>query len=533
MKNILFRRLAALLLAMTIGLCPVLAQAEGFTPGDTLPTLLAENIAAGREITVTLGMDVEKLAVEGMDVQALSALLRAMEIQARYYDDFGTACVNLSLRLSGQEIADVDARIEEDNTVILTTSLVPDQTLVVPGEWLAEQMGAQDRPAVQALMEYMPMVYLTYFYRVGGWVSNVQMEREDLYVSVDDEVAATQERDASPQAMHYRVYNDDFLELLESVTFYFRDTDEEFKRVLANALAALGVTRGQLRRVTDMLFTREDLNGPEHWITRTEYLSEEELAAPVTFEDVYYLATHMAFSVKTCQEEQIDGVTDFIVSEGEDYDTVGFDGTMPQMWKDFPFENGAFTYNRKTLEGEGVHHTAQGHMDLIRSGYAVDGDLDFFWAEKNPSDFTNTFDIGMDFVRESDAFGFDADVSDRLYLEEDMDIREWNATLRVYKDATVYTLVGEILSATQEIEGDFANETHIRMTLDELLDASVSVRMSSGEYTEVVMPEAQVNVETATQEEMDALQTELSSGLISALYTALSVMPQEALALLQ
>lgn len=530
-KNI--RRFAALLLALAVGLCPCMAQADGFTPGDMLPVLLEENIAAGREITATMGFAVDQLSISGVNTEALAALAEAIEIQARYYDDFGIACVNLSVRMSGQEIASVNAHIEADGTINLITSLAPDKTIVVPGAWLTDMLGTEEGPAMQALKEYMPTAYLTYFYRVGGWVSNTMMFREDLYVPVDEEAPATDARDAVSQAMHYRVYNEDFLELLESVTFYFRDTDPEFRQVVADALAELGVTRGQLRELTDTLFTREDLNGPDHWVTRTEYLDEDELASPVTENDVYYLATHMAFSVKTCQEEMVEGVTDFIVSEGEDYQTVGFDGTMPQMWKDFPFENGAFTYNRKTLEGEGVHHTAQGHMDLLQSGYAVDGDLDFYWAEKNPEDFTNTFDIGMDFVRESDSFGFDADVDDRMYIENDMDMRELHAALRVYKDATAYTLAGELRTATQEIEGDFASDLSLRVTFEELADVSVTLQMASGDYQEVTMPAEQVNVETATQEEMDALETSLESGLISALYMAISVMPQEALALLQ
>ena len=534
MKNMKIRRLAALALTLAIALCPCLAQAGDFTPGDMLPALLQENIAAGREITATLGLDVEKLELDGLNAEALGALLRAAEVEVRYYDDFGTACVNLSLRMSEKEIASVNARIEADGNITLTTSLVPEKTIVVPGEWLARELGMEEGPAMQALKDYLPIAFITYYYRVGGWVSNTQAFREDLYVSVHEEAPATQARDEVSQAMHYRVYNKDFLTLLESITFYFRDTDQEFKQCIADALAELGVTRGQLRELTDSLFTREDLNGPDHWVTRTEYLKEDDLAAPVTFNDVYYLATHLAFSVKTCQEEMVDGVTDFVVSDGTDYETVGFDGTMPQMWKDFPFENGSFVYNRKTIENEGVHHTAQGHMDLIQSGYAVDGDLDFYWADKNPDDFTNTFDIGMDFVRASDSFGFDADVNDHLYMDGETDRREVSAALRLYKDSTAYTVSGELVSATQETaEGDFACDASVRMALEDLADASVSVKLSSGEYEEVAMPEACVNLETATQEEIDALKTALDTGLINALYLTLSAMPQEAMALLQ
>ena len=54
MKNMKIRRLAALALTLAIALCPCLAQAGDFTPGDMLPALLQENIAAGREITATL-----------------------------------------------------------------------------------------------------------------------------------------------------------------------------------------------------------------------------------------------------------------------------------------------------------------------------------------------------------------------------------------------------------------------------------------------------------------------------------------------
>lgn len=533
MNHTKIRRFAAVLLAMLLGLCPVGSLATGFTPGDTLPTLFVENVAAGREISATMTVDISKLTLVDVNIEAISALLQAMEVEVRYYDDFGTACVNMTLRMSDTEIMSANARIEADGTVTMTTNLVKDKTLVLPGEWLKQLTGAENGPAVQALIDYMPMAYITYFYRLGGWVSNTQMYREDLYVSVDEEQPATDARDEVSQAMHYRVYNEDFLELLESVTFYFRDTDPEFKQAIADALAEMGVTRGQLREVFDTLFTREDLNGPDHWITRTEYLKPEQLAAPVEFSDIHYAATRMAFSVKTCQEEVIEGVTDFIVSEGTDYQTVGFDGTMPQMWKDFPFENGAFTYNRKTLEGEGVHHTAQGHMDLISSGYAVDGDLDFYRAERKMDDYTNTYDIGMDFVRESDKFGFDANVSDHLYMNEDTDMREVDATLGVYVDDKLYTAKGVLESATQEIEGDFANEMTARITLANAVDMSMGLKMASGDYEEVVMPETIINMETATQEEIDALESSLMAGLTTALYTALSVMPPEAMALLQ
>lgn len=555
MKHLKIRRFAAVMLAMVLGLCPVLAQAAAFTPGDMLPTLMQENIAAGREITMKFKLDAKGLPLENEYVQAAQALLQAMEAEVRYYDDFGTACINMTLRMSDKDILTLNGRRDPEGNMTATTNLIPGKTLYAPAAWYEQYTGSEPGPAMQALIDYMPMAYLTYFYRLGGWVSGTQMYREDLYVSVDEEVPATDARDEVAQAMHYRVYNVDFLELLESVTFYFRDTDPEFKQHIADALAELGVTRGQLRQISDSIFTREDLYGPEHWITRTEYLTEEQLNDPVHFDDIYYVATQMAYSVKTCQEEMIEGVTDFIVSEGTDYQTVGFDGTMPQMWKDFPFENGSFTYNRKTVESEGVHHTAQGHMDLIQSGYAVDGDLDFYWAERKPDAYTNSFDIGMDFARESDSLGFDANVTDHLYMDGEEDKREMNAALKIYtktgEEEELFSLKAAAESATQEIEGDFVNETTLRIALEdnayaamyfhdmsgnttevEVPEILMHLDMASGDYIEVLLPETVFNAETATQEEIDTLENELMAGLTQALYAALAVMPQEAIALL-
>ena len=119
-------------------------------------------------------------------------------------------------------------------------------------------------------------------------------------------------------------------------------------------------------------------------------------------------------------------------------------------------------------------------------------------------------------------------------MDGETDRREVSAALRLYKDSTAYTVSGELVSATQETaEGDFACDASVRMALEDLADASVSVKLSSGEYEEVAMPEACVNLETATQEEIDALKTALDTGLINALYLTLSAMPQEAMALLQ
>ena len=73
MKHTKIRRFAAMLLAMMIGLCPVLAQASEFTPGDMLPTLFEENVAAGREITTTLTADMTKFALADLNVDALSS----------------------------------------------------------------------------------------------------------------------------------------------------------------------------------------------------------------------------------------------------------------------------------------------------------------------------------------------------------------------------------------------------------------------------------------------------------------------------
>ena len=147
---------------------------------------------------------------------------------------------------------------------------MPDKTLVLPGEWLAQYSGLQQGPAMQAFKEALPLAYLNYFYRLGGWVSTTQYWNEDLYVSVDEQVPATPERDEVSQAMQYRVQNFDFVYLLDSITFYFRDEDKAFQQVIADMLAEQGVTRGQLRAAVDAVFTREELNGPDHWITRTE-----------------------------------------------------------------------------------------------------------------------------------------------------------------------------------------------------------------------------------------------------------------------
>ena len=104
---------------MTLGMTG--ASAEGFTPGDMLPTLYSENVAAGREIAATFRADAA--LVPNIDAQALSALLSVLELEARYYDDFGTACVGVTLRMRDEPVASVNARIEQDGTIRLVTSL--------------------------------------------------------------------------------------------------------------------------------------------------------------------------------------------------------------------------------------------------------------------------------------------------------------------------------------------------------------------------------------------------------------------------
>lgn len=518
------KRLLAMLLTVLMGISPLAVLAEpGFSAGEIFPVLLKDNYAQGKEIYTRATFDV--FLGEGQN--ALSEGLSQNVLEIGVYDDFGVTCISLNLLHGETSLANAFLTVSPQKEYTLVTSLLPGQKLVMTQADLSRLLGGEngvDMEKIRTLIEgQWEETYITYFYRMAGWVSDTQRWNDDMYVSIDEPQEATDTCDAVSQAMKYRVQTIDLLYLLENVTFYFRDNDHKLQEVVTEILREMNVKRGDFRRVVDGLFVREDLNGPEHWVKRTDYWTPEELEDIVSLDDVYYLATKMAYSVKTLQSEMIDNATEYTFYEGEDYSIVGFDGTMPQMWADFPFENGSFVYGKKTLEGEGVRHSAQGHMDLLKSGYAVDGTLSLNFAQRAPQGYTDTYALQMDWVKTDDENGIEAQVENAKFLENGADVNTLRAQIKLTDDEESVMIEAYMKSSTQEVEEDFENETNMSIAVGEQLSVGMQLQMQSREYEEPVPGElTQVDVSNLSADEASALGGKLMTAAFQLVFLALS-----------
>lgn len=502
-------RVLALLLALLVALAPLGAFAEEAAveaapePGALLLTELPARLAAGEEVVAKLGMDVSLLpGLTDEQLQAVSQIAQAASLCLSMANTADGPAVRVSLQMQDTEIAYLLV-CANAGALELTTSLLPGKTFVVPQEALVQTGGLAlqgvdvNSPEMQALTELVLNSFGMYFYVVAGWVSNTQYEHQDLYVYTDDYVEETDVRDASVTQMHAVVRSDDFRRLLRLLadTLY---ADAELQAAIVDAFKDAGATQENVFAAINSLCV--DVLGQEGLIQAT------------------------------------DGATEFVVSYGEDYGMVGFDGTMPAMWEGFPFDVGTLTYSRKTQE-ESVVHTAQGSMTLANGMGNVDGTLAVERGELLDTGRTNGLNLNLMVTNANEeVFTLGVDEWDSAYDAEGVDCQELAVQVncavsdKAGTPYVAYALAWQSQTGTQVQDGALLSQTDASLSVQDVFSATLALELSTRAYAPVDLSgNERVDVSAMDAETTAQLESELSAGLVQSLTQAMSLIPQEAL----
>ena len=500
-------RVFTLLLALLVALAPLGAFAEeaGIAPepGALLLAELPARYAAGEEVVAKLGLDVALLpGLTDAQLQAVSQIAQAATLYVTAAGGSDAQEYRLSLQMQGTEVAYAFVRVTGQD-VELATSLVPGKTFVVTQDALAQASGMTlqgvdfDSPEMQALTELVLNSFGMYFYVVAGWVSNTQYEHQDLYVYTDDYVAETDVRDASVTQMHAVVRNDDFRQLLRLLadTLY---ADAELQAAIVDAFKGAGATQESVFAAINSLCV--DVLGQNGLIQAT------------------------------------DGATEFVVSYGEDYGMVGFDGTMPAMWEGFPFDVGTLTYSRKTQE-ESVQHTAKGSMTLANGLGNVDGTLSVERGELLDTGRTNGLNLNLMITNANEeVLTLGVDEQDSAYDADGVDCQEVVAHMnyavsdKAGTPYTAYALDWQSKTGTQVKDGALYSQTNASLSMTDVFSASAMLELSTQAHTPVDLSgNERVEVSAMDADAVAQLESELSAGLVQTVTQAMSLIPQEAL----
>lgn len=496
-NKLLAAMLALLMLVMPLG---ALGETE-VEPGTLLNTLLSENFENGHEVAAVLGFSVDALpGLTQEQTEAVAQIAQALNIFVTAADRKDAEECYLSVRLQDQEVANALLRVTKDG-LEMTTSLTPGKTLVFSWE-LMEEMSASPvnkvdvtSPEVQTLIETLSNAYVTYFYALANWVSDVQYENEDLYQYTDDYIDETDVRDGVATQMHARVRHTDFRRLIRTLadTFY---ADEEVQEAIVDAFKNQGATP----------------------------------------ENVFEAGKSVCLAIAALEPNE--GATEFVVSYGDDYEMVGFDGTMPAMWKGFPFDVGTLTYSRKTLD-ESVRHTAQGHMTLPEGVGSVDGTLAIEKGNLLDTGRTNSYDINLlvtDETEEPQVMTVALSGQDAAYVDDGIDYLEGNllANFSIADKAgttsTAYALNLAGKSGAWMEEDEVYSQSFLTLTVQDLLSASLTLDLYSQPYEPVdVSGYERVDVAGLDEAGVTQLESELEAGMMQAAFQFMSLMPQEAM----
>lgn len=493
-------KLLALLLALLVMALPLGALAEeAAEPGTAMKTLIPESYANGREIVAGLGFSVDALpGLTTEQMEAISQIAGALKLYVTAAQTEGGETFYFSVQMQDQTVADALLCVTEKD-IELTTSLVPGKTFVTPLEEFEKASSATlngvnlASPEMMDLREMLVNDYVTYFYKVANWVSEVQYEHEDLYQYTDDYIDETETRDGVATQMHARVRNDDFRRLIRSLadTFY---EDAELQEYIVNAFKDQGATP----------------------------------------ESVFEAGKAVCLAIAALEPNE--GATEFVVSYGDDYEAVGFDGTMPAMWKGFPFDVGTLSYSRKTLD-ESVRHTAEGHMTLREGVGSIDGTLALELGNLLDTGRTNKLDLNLLVENKYDEVAtFTVAAQNEAYQEDEIDYLTGNVQTNISladkagNTRMAYALQGRGVSGTWKEGEDVYSQSSVNLSISELMDVTLNLDLYSQAYVALdVSGYERVDAAGLDDAAMTQLENELQTGVMQAMYQFMSLVPQEAL----
>ena len=374
-------------LSLMLAAAPALSMAQGnYQAGGMLGTVTADSYAYGSQINADLTFESEAANSTSRRAQAAAALLEKCELSLSFYDDYGTARIHGLLSLDGIDLLEATVLLPEDGSVQLQTSLTGNNTLTLPAGTRGKSQNLQDmfygsimrRKTDVSLTEMTPMerlratgsdVLILIFNHLLGWTSYQQMEREEtLYVFDDTHIDATETRDAVEQRMIGTVYASEFTELLWNISATVDAEMGDFQQALADVLAEQGVTRLQVRKVVDALFTKETIDPATDYVQPTHAIPDD--GALCTYNDISYLFKKLVKCTDAMWENCTEETLSLIVSYDENGRMVGFDAVLPKFTRDLPYE-GNYSWSLVHDEYGQEQQTLHGELEVFGDNRVV------------------------------------------------------------------------------------------------------------------------------------------------------------------
>lgn len=533
MKN----RIAALLMSLCMLLLPAASFAEegfvsDFAAGELTSIALSDSYVGGEQINATamLGLELDEAAADER-LQALADLLFMTQVQMSFYDDFGTDRIHAVLEADGMDLLTVDALVFEDGSVQIMTNLtgkyvltLPEGTFVDGQLVLPQRISLQDvdieseefdlLPAADRLRLSGTVVISDMINKLLGWVSGTQMDTGELYTFDDTYLEATESRDAVAQRMIGKIMPRDFMDFLWNLSAALRDDHGEFLQAAADVLAEAGVTRYQMRQLTDKLFPDIEIDPAVDWVQPSWNIKDD--GSLCELEEMRYLMCKLEICVATLWWDATETPMSMVVSYDDYGGMVGFDATVPVFNTALPYE-GDFTYSIRTDDDWQRLHTSHGELQVFE-GNRIIGDLDIQFGEDVGGTNHSHFNGNIDIVNKEQNTGIGLDIASSadftLGVTEtgaETESFEASAVLSLRADGETMPALGAALSGMTTLDqGSYTiNATGMAEAVG-LGTFVANVVVENGEYEEIAFAGGQpIDLLNVTEAEIDTLKNEV------------------------
>ena len=511
------KRMTSLLLSAVLLFSPAISFAEAQAPmssyfaGEMTPAVIAQSFADGNQVTLHAALGVElSEQIDNAKIKAIAGLLDKSELQMSVYNDNGMLRMHMQLSVDGAHLLEADALVMEDGSVQIMSNLTGKLVLALPAgtfvdgqldltavmgnayaEMSNEAGAVRELPLLNRLQVTGNDMIALLINHLLGWVSYVQTETGDLYTFDDTYFDATQERDPVAQRMIGKIDAPSFNSLIWNIATTICDAEGDFQDTLADLLAALGVTRYQMRRFVDDLLTEETIDPQLDWVQPSYYILEANDGSLCTYDDVSYFFKKLKKSSYRVFENSTDANLGMVVSYDDFGSMVGFDADVPKYSAVLPYE-GSFSYSTKSDDFWQVMHTARGELQVYNDNRVI-GELQMLNGEDidgvNESYLNGTLDVLDQKHGTSKGFGVDADLDFAVSLTEDgrdNETFEGSAVISLRENGLGREKAGVAFSGMTSADAN-SFETYATATAEIIGKATVVADMSivQGDYEEI------------------------------------------------
>lgn len=507
MKKGMLRTILAMALVLMLALMPSLSMAAPAQFGALTSSLMSKAWQAGREINVRLSVNLDKLNGTGLEdeetQQAMAAVgqlldIAAINVSAVKIED--GVRITANAELSEQNVISGAVEVTSEK-ITAETNVLPGKRLVVSMEDMKAMTGAQEMDAEQATaMVAMVKSYLTEAAARYGAVLSTWAETLEVVEGPGTEATETCDK--------------------IDCTYTTTITGKEIKTLLAALIDEALTDETLLSAIHSLGLTDDEGNAIDVAGELAE--AKAEIEADTELDGIKLTL------VQGMNEEKV------MVSMAMVLDEEGSDDAMLAKAEIKSDENGGYV---ATVEMS----ARDGETEIMTYDYTVTyacGDNDAQLTSINGTMMMNDDDqvVTMDIA--ADGTTTVTDTAETSSVSENVRMVMEAGDGETYTRDNMDMKLGMTI-ATQDLGDDFETVWDYDLGMEGNIEGEVmemlfgmAVRITSGEYAPSTEPLTDVDVLTLDEEGMEALSAEAEAGLMQAVFTAMSLLPQDVLALL-